>query len=69
MSDAPKTIIANTDQILELATRLAAELTAVLNSKIEHLEKRIEMLEQELETAYSRIRELETALAAAFSSI
>jgi hypothetical protein len=66
MPDTPKIII-DKDEIQKLTTALATELSASFNRKIEHLENRIEMLEQELETAHSRIRELEEALAVATS--
>ena len=59
MSAMPKTIITDTYQI--------HELTAVFNNKIGRLEERIEVLEQDLEIAHSRIRELEIELAAAAS--
>ena len=83
MSDEPKTVIdfipglkeSVRDELQRLADQLSAyfnekidKLGAYYHEKIERLEEHIEDLEQELETAYSRIRELETALAAATSS-
>jgi hypothetical protein len=62
MPDTPK-IIVDKDEIQKLTTALSASF----NRKTEYLEKRIEMLEQELKTAHSRIRELEIELAAAAS--
>ena len=73
MSDEPKTVIdfipGLKESVRDELQRLADQLSAYFNEKIDKLEEHIEDLEQELETAYSRIRELETALAAAFSSI
>jgi len=72
MSDTPKTIIdfipGLKESVRDELQGLADKLGAYYNEKIERLEEHIEDLEQELETAYSRIRELEAALAAATSS-
>jgi phage shock protein A len=72
MSDEPKTVIdfipGLKESVRDELQRLADQLSAYFNEKIDKLEEHIEDLEQELETAYSRIRELETALAAATSS-
>ena len=72
MSDEPKTVIdfipGLKESVRDELQRLADQLSAYFNEKIDKLEEHIEDLEQELETAYSRIRELEAALAAATSS-
>ena len=72
MSDEPKTVIdfipGLKESVRDELQRLADQLSAYFNEKIDKLEEHIEDLEQELETAFSRIRELETALAAATSS-
>jgi predicted nucleic acid-binding Zn-ribbon protein len=71
MSDEPKTVIdfipGLKESVRDELQRLADQLSAYFNEKIDKLEEHIEDLEQELETARNRIRELEEALAAATS--